>query len=64
MHSSVGFRPRRASLTVNSILWGSIPQPRVAFDCGSRSINKTDLLALAKVAAILIQDVVFPTPPF
>ena len=41
-----------------------MPQPIVAFDCGSRSISSTRRCVAASDAARLTQVVVLPTPPF
>src|SRR5574344_1579253 len=41
-----------------------MPTPLVALPCESRSISKTFFSCWAKTVAILITDVVLPTPPF
>src|SRR3954453_1800316 len=43
---------------------GSTPRPLVALHCGSTSITRALLPDFARPAAMLIADVVFPTPPF
>ena len=45
-------------------VWASIPNPLVAFPCGSMSINNTLLPLCAKQALKLTAVVVLPTPPF
>src|ERR1700744_5991805 len=46
------------------IIRGSKPMPEVELACGSASTNNVLYSRTAKLAARLIDDVVFPTPPF
>ncbi len=55
---------RRPSYIERSIAARSIPNPLVAFPCGSRSIRRTRSPEMARRLARFTTVVVLPTPPF
>ena len=57
-------QPSKTSFTDDFNVAESTPEPRVALDCGSRSMSKTFLFILCKQAAKFMLVVVLPTPPF